>query len=161
MCRQIKGGKESVKRGHYGKFSLCGWNDLLQIAESIGVEMIGSGGRGQEGNDLGKWKKTRKKRIYSRNCCGKLFGFFVALLWLWRSADCQVRTWLSARHAPSVGESSPAGPGFVSAWTSVLSRHNASSYRPRPRPQGRHHRQHHHGHLYGQMGNYIQQRLHV
>lgn len=28
---------------------------------------------------------------------------------------CQGQTWLSPRHAPSVDEKSPAGPGFVSA----------------------------------------------
>lgn len=43
------------------------------------------------------------------------------------SVGCQIQTWLSARHAPSVGKGSPAGPGSVSAWTSVLSRQNYSS----------------------------------
>lgn len=55
------------------------------------------------------------------------------------SIGCLVLTWLSARHAPSVGERRPAGPGFVSAGTSMLSRHKSSFCHCPRQQQGHHH----------------------
>jgi hypothetical protein len=61
-------------------------------------------------------------------------SIIVHYFWL---GPTQTPTWLSARCAPSVSGSGPAGLGFFSAWTSVLSRYNSSFlYRCQP-PQGR------------------------
>lgn len=78
QSRQIKRGKKSGERGHYGKCSLFSWNDFLQIAESIGTEMIGSVWGRQDGKDLGKWNNTEKDSEETEESGRKLCFLFLA-----------------------------------------------------------------------------------